>query len=355
MRVVHISPWQRIRLLYGKSVLLRLLLYCFCALAVVSVLMFFVERGVKENQDGGEYQSYGDTLTNIFILFTSGFDVAPPRTLFGKFSAFFILGLGICFLGMFTAEIAAYLVERRMKGSSGMKSVKAENHIVITRWSKDTEAIIDQLMSDDLKERRQIVVIDRDAEQIPIDNPFVEFVRGDPTENDVLERAGILRARCAIIMADPTSEDYNAEDSRNILVTLAIESMNRDVYTCVQILNPANKKHVERANADEIICTNDIATKVVVQSALNHGMSNLLSELLSQGEGSEIYRVRLAPRFTGRTYVDFQCDITRQHRFTLLALVRDDKIISNPEEEVTLQAGDEAFVMAPDHPAVLES
>jgi voltage-gated potassium channel len=241
-----------------------------------------------------------------------------------------------------------------MKGSQGMKPVKFQNHIIITRWSKDTEAIIDELMSDEIKERRNIVVIDREIHELPIDNPYVEFIKGDPTEETVLERAGVMKANTAIVLADSSSKDYNVEDSRNILICLAIESMNKGVYSVVQILNPENQKHLERANCDEIICTTEVSTRLVVQSSLNHGLSKFFGDVLSFGEGSEIYRTKLAKRYVGKEYFELGAELMSKHRISLLALQHEGEMHINPEKSVQVKEGDHVFVLAPDHPKVLE-
>lgn len=349
MRILRLTLVQRIALLYGRSILARLMAYCLVGLFAGSVVLY-----LAEHRTNTAYSSYFQTLVNIVILFVSGFDVDPPRTPVGIAAAFSVLALGVCFLGMFTGEMAAYLVERRMKGNRGMKPVTVSNHVLITRWSKDTEAIIDELMSEDLKERRPVVVIDREQAEIPLDNPLVSFVRGDPTEAAVLERAGVARAHTAIILADPSSKDYNAEDSRSILTCLAIESLNRDVYTVVQILNPENQKHLERVHCDEVVCTTEVATQVVVQSSVNHGVSRLLSEVLSFGEGSEIYRARLARRFAGKEYYELGAELMTRHRVSLLAIDSDGTLHVNPEGEVRVKEGDHAFVLSPEHPKGIE-
>lgn len=350
MHRVKLSWPERARLMYQRSILIRLMSWCMVVLFAGSFVLYLAEH----DEPGTEYGSYFQTIENIVILFTSGFDAGKPQSFIGKGIAFLILGCGICFLGLFTGEIAAFLVERRMKGSQGMKPVKFSNHIIITRWSKDTEAIIDELMSEEIKERRNIVVIDRELHELPIDNPYVEFIKGDPTESAVLERAGVLRANTAIILADASSKDYNIEDSRNILVCLAVESLNKNVYTVVQILNPENQKHLERANCDEIICTTEVSTRLVVQSSLNHGLSKFFGDVLSFGEGSEIYRIRLAKRYVRKEYFELGAELMMKHRISLLALQQGAEMYINPEKSIQVKEGDHAFVLSPDHPKVLE-
>ncbi len=351
MRVIHISLFKKIAMALGRSAMTTLMIYISASLLVFSVVFHLAEKSRTE-----AYDTYGKTCVNILVLFMSGYDVDQPKSVVGIISSFFILLLGICFLGCFTGEVASILVDRRLKGGSGMKPVDCSNHVIITRWSKDTEAIIDELLSDDVKNPKPIVVIDRALERLPIpEHPFIHFVKGDPTDSAVLDRAGVLRADTAIILADPTSTDYNAEDAKNILITLGIESTNKNVYTCVQILNPENRKHVERTNADEIICTTEVGTKLVVHSSLSKGLSKLITDLLSFGEGSEIYRSPLGKRFVGKSYTDLLVELRKNHKMTLLALVSGGEFHVNPRDERMVKEGDEVFVLAEDQPTALVS
>lgn len=326
-----------------------LMIYLFLALLVLSVLFHLVEKNHNE-----VYATWPGTVVQILVLFMSGFDIDPPKTAVGVVLAFFTLLLGICFLGCFTGQVASYFVEQRLKGGSGMKPVECSGHVIITRWSKDTEAILEELLSEDMKQLKHVVVIDKTVEKLPIEeNPYIHFVHGDPTDESVLKRAGVDRADTALILADATAPDYNAEDAKNILITLGIESMNKSVYTCVQILNAENKKHLQRTNADEIICTTEVGTKLVVHSSISKGLSKLVTDLLSFGEGSEIYRTKLGRQFVGKTYVDLAVELLKEHKITLLALVQGGEFHVNPQEPLTIKEDDEVFVLAEDEPVHL--
>jgi voltage-gated potassium channel len=102
------------------------------------------------------------------------------------------------------------------------------------------------------------------------------------------------------------------------------------------------------------VCTTEISTKLVVQSSLNHGLSRMFSDILSFGEGSEIYRVRLAKRFAGKEYFEVGAELMREHRISLLAIESDGSMRINPKEPVRVKEGDMAFVLAEEHPREIE-
>ena len=235
-----------------------------------------------------------------------------------------------------------------------MKRLKVSDHIVLVCWTEASSSIIEELLSEDQKTVRDIVIIDETLKECPFLHPRVHFVQGDPSDNRTLEKANMAKANTAILFADRKATDINAQDAKTILLTLAIESFNRDVYTCVEILNPENRKHLERANADEVICTTELSRNILVQSALNHGLSEFFKEILTFTEGSEIYRVRLGGAFVGMSYSGLAADLVRSHRVTLLAVEQDGRVAVNPASDVTIKEGSYIFVLAESFPEALE-
>ena len=84
----------------------------------------------------------------------------------------------------------------------------------------------------------------------------VEFIKGDPSQDESLIRAGIERADNVIVLSDCT-KGANDADAEALMVVLAVESLNRKVHTCVQFMNSSSRVHLEHAHADEIICRPD--------------------------------------------------------------------------------------------------
>ena len=76
------------------------------------------------------------------------------------------------------------------------------------------------------------------------------------------------------------------------------------------------------------------------------GLSGLVVDIVSGGEGSELYGVSLPEDFIGRSANDVAGRLRRDHRATLLAVTRAGITIPNPAEDFTLQAGDGMIVVA---------
>ena len=104
---------------------------------------------------------------------------------------------------------------------------------------------------------------------------------------------GIEEAMAAVVCPADAS---NEADMRSILTVMAIEAIAPQVRTVVEVNNPQHVEHFRRANADEIMVTSRIASRLLARSSLYPGLAELVTDIVSGGEGSELYRVALPDR-----------------------------------------------------------
>jgi len=211
-------------------------------------------------------------------------------------------------------------------------------------------------------------------EERPIKDERIEFIKGDPTQDGDLVRAGVMTADSVIVLTD-LDKGPNEADAEALMVVLAVESLNRKVHTCVQLLNSANRMHLERAHADEIICLDQLGGNLVVASALNHGISHIVTELLTFDIGSEFYRYdgHISEALEGREFAE-AVQVLAQQRMILLAVETDYSeevraqlsadilyelpeenrvMVVNPQSRYKIRQGDALFVISESEPAEL--
>ncbi len=234
----------------------------------------------------------------------------------------FFVGLlsGAFFIAFIGASIVNWFVTFSMKGGRIMKRVNHKNHIIICGWNVQGLHIINQLLSPDITTNRPIVLLADLHERPPI--PYeVDFLSGDPTKEENLKKAGIMTADTVIILTEFGCENQRGmnPDAQAVLMTLAVESLRPDVYTCVQLFNSEYKKHLEHANVDEYICLDRMSGNMLVSSALNHGLSKVIGELLEFSSGSEIYKKEIPPSFIGQSFRR-AAEILNQEEMILLAV-----------------------------------
>ena len=348
-------PQMTIRfLIVLRRVLRHPLLVATAMFAVVSLGLSF-EIYLFERDQGPPYDTYSSTLQSIIpVLIISGMDVPQPQSLGGLICSYLLMILGDVYIAVLTAAITTEFVLHRLGRGIAMGKVRFENHILICGWLDRSRDVLNQLFAPDLSEHSHVVIIDPKIEEPPIDHPLLKVIRGDPTDGAVLERANARHARAAIVLACREDGDPNAADARSLLIALAIETLQPDIYSCVEVLNPDNVVHFERANVDEVISVSEISNRLVVQAALSPGVSKVIVDMLSFGEGEEVYKVAVPEAFVGRTFADLATTLLCQRDMVAIGVFSDGQLVRSERCRWKLKPEDTLFVLAESQPTDLD-
>jgi voltage-gated potassium channel len=350
--------WRRIILRPALSILLLLLI-----IFVIASLTIMLTENI----------GYGEAILKVFPSFLGEVGEVGDRNVAAEISIIIGLLLSISFIVIITARITSGLIEFMRRGGSMAKKVNLKGHTIICGWNFQGKHIVNNLLAANNKTRREVVIL-ADCEERPLKDERVHFVAGDPSRDEDLERAAILKASSVIVLTDFT-KDAGAADAQAILIALAVESLNPAVHSCVQIMNSANCSHLRNAHVDEIICLDQVGGSLAVCSALNHGVSTIVSELLTFNKGSEIYRYNrpLSDEVVGKGYSVVAQDLATRH-MSLLGIETDSSeelmklenvdvlhqlpennrvIIVNPQSDYVIHQGDALFIVSESEPASL--
>jgi len=187
-----------------------------------------------------------------------------------------------------------------------------KGHVIICNWTVKADVIVRQLHDESVHERNPIIVITDKPERVPksTDKAYrgLLIIGGDPANREILIRADLKYARTAIILAD--DEDIQNADSRSILIQLAIDSINPNVHTIVELIKSSSEMYFHYTHVNEIICLEQLAEKLLSQAALTPGLSEVYMNLLTQSaETNEIYLEEVPKRFLGKTYGEVEREI----------------------------------------------
>lgn len=251
-----------------------------------------------------------------------------------------LLGLfGVAIVAAITGALVGFVIDFLLKEGQGMGASGYEDHIIICGWNSTARDLVTELSTDAYKAKLVVIC---DLERNPAGDDAY-FVRGTPSNESDLLRAGLETARTAIICPVDGS---NEADMASILTVLAIESIAPNVRTVVEVNNPEHVPHFRRANVDEVMVTSRLAAHLLARSALYPGLSELVTDLVSGGEGSELYRVELPTEVVGFSIDDVSVMLRKEHCATLLAVNRDHQIFSNLPPDFRFEKGDDLIVVA---------
>jgi voltage-gated potassium channel len=324
------------------------LLAAFVGALVLGTFAFYWLEGPRQGGVG-----YLEWFWSTFFTMISGdFVEVKPVSAAGKILVTVLVFFGIGFVSIVTACIASALVVEKLEAGRGMKKLHLRDHILVCGWNAGARTVVEELVA--AANGRDVVII-ADSEDCPLPDADrkVHFVRGDCTDEEVLKRADAPHAHTAIALADTSGgRTYDDADARTILTVLTVETLNRDVYTCAELVQRKNRVHLERVHVDEVVVSGEYGGKILAHAAVYHGMSRVLSDLLTTGEGSEFYRVPVPAEVAAKDFEAALDYFRARHRAIVVAVMRGDRAHVNPDVGFPLEAGDEVAVIALDEPKI---
>lgn len=343
MRALRRLFWRHRRIIFRLTVV-----------GVVAMFFGTVFFYIVENPAHGEGVSWWESFWSVFFtIISADFVDVTPSTALGRVLITTLVLFGIGFVGLVTASIASILVVDELRVGKGTKRVKLKDHIVICGWNYNAEAILREIFAATKGMPHVVVVADLEETPLAGEDFFFHYVRGDITEEGTLRRASIEDARTAIVLADTSGgRAYDEADSRTILAVLTIETLNPRVYTCAELVHAKNAVHLERVNVDEIILTGEYGGKMLAHAALAHGISRVLTHLLTADEGHELYKVPVPGSLSGKPFDEVLGYFRDTYRALPIAVLRGEEEHINPPKDFAVNADDSLVVIAEEQPVV---
>lgn len=284
-------------------------------------------------------QQLGEAVYWAVTTLLGAGDASFVSSLAGRVISSALIVASLTLLAIVTGLVIGFIIDVVLREGQGMGVSGLAGHIVVCGWNDTAREVIAELAAD---EREQQVVLLADLEQSP-PGSSAHFVRGDPTVEADLERAGIREAASAIIFPQDVGDD---PDLRSILIVMAIKHLSPNVRTVVEAANPRNVPHLKRARADEVIATPRFVAHLLARSSVHAGIVDLVMDMVSGGEGSELYRVAIPAELAELRADKAGPALRLEHNAVLLAVVRNGKNIVNPPADFILEKGDELVLLA---------
>jgi voltage-gated potassium channel len=281
------------------------------------------------------FDSFNWGIATVLGQGDSAFVTSPA----GRAIGWLLILFGVAMLGMITGALVAMVIDFLLKEGQGLGASGYRDHIVLCGWNTTARDLIGELRGDDYQQK---VVVIADADKNPA-GEGVYFVRGDATNEEDLERAGIKEASAALVFPEDASD---AADMRSILIVMAIEHVAPGVRTVAEVNNPRHEPHFRRADVDELLVTSKVASHLLARSALYPGLTDLVTDIVSGGDGSELYRVNLPDDYLGLSIDMVAARLRSEHQATLLSVNRGGHAFVNPGADFILEPGDDAIVVA---------
>jgi len=181
---------------------------------------------------------------SVTTVMTVGFrEVGEPTAGFRIFTIVLILtGVGSALYAL--SVLLEALVEGRLSERFGRRRMERQlaevrDHVIVCGWGRVGRAISAALSGSAL----DLVVVERDPERVSSVPGLV--VQGDATDDEVLDRAGIHRARALVAAL--------SADADNVYVTLAARRLRPELFIVARARVDTAQVLLQQAGADRVV------------------------------------------------------------------------------------------------------
>ncbi|MCK9474735.1 MAG: potassium channel family protein [Candidatus Muirbacterium halophilum] len=217
-------------------------------LALLYVLMI-VGSGVAGFMLIEKWKFIDSLYMTIITLTTVGFSEIHPISQYGRVFVILLILSGIGVATYFVSLITSFIVDgefrnilRRKKMEDILKELN--NHYIVCGSGKIAHEAVNEMK----KKGKSIVLIDEKADndsEVEIIDKNLIRIKGDPTEDKILEMAKIRKATALLVATD--------NDANNLYITLTARQANSTIYIVSHAERDSSMDKFRKAGANRVI------------------------------------------------------------------------------------------------------
>ena len=276
----------------------------------------------------------------MITLTTVGFGEVHPLSGAGRLFtvALLVTGVGTVLYGLMTlGETMVEATMGRILRRSRVEIVESiKGHVIVCGYGRLGRYLARHLKGEEMP----FVIIERDASRAAaaVGEDYLA-VEGDATDEEVLMKAGLLRAR-AVIAA-------TGSDADNLFVTLSARDLNPQCTVVARAEDPGSEKKLERAGAHKVVSPLRMGSLWMSQAVVRPAILDFFElateapelDLVMEGvtveEGSRLVRQTLGTSGIGR-----------ELGLIIIAIRRaSNQMLFNPTAETIIEADDTLITM----------
>lgn len=283
---------SRFRQFYQLFVSLGLLLVIIC----IGIIGFIVIEG---------YDLFDALYMTIITVATVGFQEIQPLSDAGRGFTIFLIITSFGTFAYAVTSISRYVIDgefneyfRNYKVSSAID--KLENHVIICGFGRNGKQAAHVLK----KHNTRFVVIEQKKDIVSaVNHKYADLVlEGDSTQDEVLLRAGITRAK-AVITTLPIDAD-------NLFIVLSARTLNPKLTIISRASEDNSDKKLKLAGADNIIMPDKIGGAHMASLVMKPDVMEFVDFITGQGGDNirleEITFANLSAEFQNKTIKELE-------------------------------------------------
>ena len=302
---------------------------------------------------GDRHYSFVDTLyMTIITIATIGFGeiIDMSGNPGGRIFTIFLAIAGIGTLTYLFTNLTGLVVEGALTESFRRRKMenKANNyrdHYIVCGFGRVGNYIAEELHGT----RRPYVIVEEDKEVVEEalqSLPDQIVLEGDATNNDILIKAGIERAKGLFAVT--------GDDNQNLVISLTARQLNHAVRVVARCTDIRNDEKIKRAGADAVVSPGFSGGLRMASEMLRPAVVSFLDMMLrEQDQNLRVEEISLPDAFVGKALSAL--DLRRHPQTLVLAIKTKDGWIYNPPRDYVVGTMDTlVYISTPEGKAELE-
>jgi voltage-gated potassium channel len=308
------------------------------ALLLVGVVILIGTAGYVVIEGWNAWDAFYMTITTVT---TVGYREVHPLSRPGQLLTAFVVLAGVATL-FYTASLSmALLVEgelhqrwQRRRRDRIMEHLS--HHFIVCGFGRIGSVIADEFA----RQRIPFIVVDRDPDRARAAGAAGHVaIEGDASQEDVLKRVGVERAR-GLVAAVGT-------DAENVYTVLSARLLKPDLFIVGRAESDDARTKLKRAGADRVISPYHIGALQIAQTALRPAVVEFVQLVTGSSNldlAMEQVRIEPGSALTGRTLID--ANIRQRFGVVVVGIQRvDGSMEFNPPPEAQMRSGDHLVVL----------
>ena len=312
---------------------LKFILYAFALLLIVGVIGYMFLLKVD----------FIDALyMTVITISTVGFGEVGTTSNWSEVFSIIMIFVGVGIVGYAFTTVVAMFVEGKVKdfwkGSKMEKKIASlDDHYIICGSGELAEVIINNFIDQNLN---FVVITDKREDLDDYSHHDILVVEGMSTEEEVLEHAGIDRAKGLVSTLDSEVD--------NIVTVLTARNLNKNIYIIANAITKSGSEKLMKVGADKTLSAVEISGKRMASLMTKPNIISFLDVVTRIGDVEldlEEVVVKSGSYLENKNLIEAQ--IPNKTGLIVLAIktIEDNKMIFNPPVNYTFRIGDVLIVL----------
>jgi voltage-gated potassium channel len=290
-----------------------------------------------------EQWSFMDALfMTVTTITTVGYREVRPLDTEGRIFTIVLVLFGVGTAFYLLTTLVAFVIEGDLTTVVGLTRMKSRieqlrDHYILCGFGRVGEEIAREFSERGIP----FVVVENNPETAPRASELgYLLVEGDATSDEMLEQAGVTRAKVLLAASD--------SDSGNTYITLTAKALNPDIYVVARAGRRESEARALRAGADRVISPYVLSGRRMALSAIQPNMVDFIDTLVERQPDQILAEIEVtAQSGLFGLYVRHIHDESPQ--VTILGLQRSSgELIVGPRPDQRLEAGDRIMLVGPE-------